>query len=77
MATERALQLAGVDIRCPICSHPEFERREVLVSAGVGAELVLSPSGDRSWTNRVKDGTKPVAEVCAKCGHVLLFAPPK
>jgi predicted nucleic-acid-binding Zn-ribbon protein len=69
--------MVGTEVRCPICSHPEFERQEVLVSAGVEADVVVSPSGDRSWTHRVKDGRKPVAEVCARCGYVLLFVSPE
>lgn len=73
MTIARTIIIAGAGVRCPICSHSEFERRNVLVSSMAKAEVVVSP-GDRSiWTGRVADGAKLSAEVCARCQYVLLF----
>ncbi|MGQ0432921.1 MAG: hypothetical protein ACT452_11025 [Microthrixaceae bacterium] len=72
----RKLAIAGIEMTCPICSHDEFSRQQFLVSAGVEARVVLSPTGKRSLTHRVKDGEVPVAESCARCDYVLLFVRP-
>ena len=70
----RALTIAGNEVACPVCSHTEFRRQELLVSSGVEAKVVLSNTGKRSLTHRVTDGVLPVAETCARCGYILLFA---
>lgn len=72
----RKLAIAGNEMTCPICSHNEFSHQEFLVSAGVEAQVVLSPTGNRSLTHRVKDGEAPVAETCARRGYVLLSIRP-
>lgn len=72
----RKLAIAGNEMTCPICSYNEFGHQEFLVSAGVEAHVVLSPTGKRSLTHRVKDGQAPVAETCARCGYVMLFVRP-
>jgi len=72
----RKLAVAGIEMTCPICSHNEFSRQEILVSAGVEAHVVLSPTGKRSLTHRVNDGEAPVAETCGRCGYVMLFVRP-
>lgn len=59
---------------CPVCSGGKFFRRLVDVSAGVGADVVLSDTGRRTFSNRVRDGHRLIAEVCSHCSFVLLFS---
>ena len=74
MAETRTVNIGGVEVHCPICTHGEFTPKKLLMSSGVGPEaVVLSSSDDRTWTHKVKDGETPDAEVCSRCGYVLLF----
>ena len=57
--------VAGTQVRCPHCSHTEFERREILLNTR-GASLF-----NLDWLNR-----GAVTLTCTKCSHIQWFNDP-
>ena len=56
----------GNQLKCPVCAHDQFRTRNALMNRRWTEFL------DFAWVDR-----EATCEVCARCGHVLWFMPPR